>query len=328
MNASRAFPRAEALVRTCCASLAIAGAAAAPAAAQLAPPVLRVEADRSAAVARHVVVISIDGLRADAIERAGAETIAGLMREGAWSLRAQTILPSKTLPSHTSMLTGVEPAVHGITWNEDESGRTGPVRVSTVFDVAEGAGLRTAAVFGKAKFRHLVRARTPSIRMAPRGNEVWYADRVTEEAERLMRWRRPDLLFVHIADPDASGHLWGWMSAPYRAAVRRADGAVERLVRAARRAYGDDVVVIVTADHGGSGRDHGEDTHEDRTIPWIVWGRSVTPGEITAPVRTMDTAATALWLLGLRTPPAWAGRPVASAFTGTGFPSAAAASAH
>jgi predicted AlkP superfamily pyrophosphatase or phosphodiesterase len=56
-------------------------------------------------VSRHVVV-SIDGLRPDAISTYGAATLQRLMREGSYTLCASTIHPSTTLPSHTSMLTG------------------------------------------------------------------------------------------------------------------------------------------------------------------------------------------------------------------------------
>jgi predicted AlkP superfamily pyrophosphatase or phosphodiesterase len=307
MKTSDAHRRAEVLLRTLAAVAVLTQAARLPAQSPSTPPA-------PAGVTRHVVVISIDGLRPDAIEGANATHLRQLMREGAWTLRAQTIVPSRTLPSHTSMLTGVGPEVHGITWNEDHTGRTGQVEVPTVFDVAQQAGLTTAGLFGKAKFRHLIRRDTPEWRQAPRGAEVWFASRIAPDAEAMLRGRRPNLTFVHLADPDLAGHVYGWMSLPYRMAVRRADGAVGRIVRTARRAFGDDVVVIVTADHGGSGRSHSHSTPPERTIPWIVWGRGVTPGEIATPIRTMDTAATALWLLGVPVPARWEGRPVEQAF--------------
>jgi arylsulfatase A-like enzyme len=51
------------------------------------------------------------------------------------------------------------------------------------------------------------------------------------------------------------------------------------------------------------------------TIPWIVWGAGVKHGfEIKAPVITYDTAATALWLLGVPRPKNLDGFPVTSAF--------------
>jgi predicted AlkP superfamily pyrophosphatase or phosphodiesterase len=270
-----------------------------------------------AAAQTNVVLISIDGLRPDAIAASGARNLQRMMREGAYTLKARTIVPSRTLPSHTSMLTGVPPEVHGITWNFEQVDNVGTVKVPTVFDVAQGAGKTTAGFFGKPKFRHLLRRDAPRFRVAPSGNDLWAAPRITQEVQDYLRHRRPNFVFVHLADPDIAGHSVGWMSAPYRFAVRRADAAVARIAAAAQRAYNGDFVILITADHGGHGRDHGTELDVDMNIPWIAWGRGVRPGEITTPVNTMDSAATALWLLGLPRPENWAGRPVESAFGAT-----------
>jgi predicted AlkP superfamily pyrophosphatase or phosphodiesterase len=277
--------------------------------------------ERAGAPARHVVVISIDGLRADAIEASGASNLQRMMREGAYSLDARTIMPSRTLPSHTSMITGVSPEVHGITWNDEQVDAQGRVRVATMFDMADSAHLQTAAFFAKAKFRHLIHPDAPDEVEAPRGLEIVLAPQMTQNVLHYLRFNEPDLLFIHIPDPDIAGHSTGWMGTPYRWAVRRADAAVEQIRRAAVARFKGDVVVIVTADHGGHGRDHGTDALEDVRIPWIAWGRVVQPGELPTGIRTMDTAATALWLLGVPVPARWEGRPVEQAFR-TGAPAA------
>jgi arylsulfatase A-like enzyme len=107
------------------------------------------------------------------------------------------------------------------------------------------------------------------------------------------------------------------MSAAYGKNVRAADAGVARLITIANRAYGEgNFTMIVTADHGGHGRNHGSDDPRDVTIPWITWGRGVSAGTTIADsVRTMDTASTVLWLLGLREPTDWSGAPVSSAYT-------------
>ena len=268
----------------------------------------------AAAQVPHVVLISIDGLRPDAIDAAGARTLQRMIREGASAQHARTIVPSRTLPSHTSMLTGVQPAVHGITWNFEQVENVGVVQVPTVFDLVQANGGTTAGFFGKPKFRHLLRRDAPRFRMAPRGWDVWAAPRIAQEVQDYLRHRKPNFVFVHIADPDVAGHSIGWMSAPYRFAVRRADNAVRIIAESARRAFGDNHVIIVTADHGGHGRDHGTELDVDMNIPWIAWGRRVRTGPITAPVNTTDSAATVLWLLGIPRPADWTGRPVESAF--------------
>jgi predicted AlkP superfamily pyrophosphatase or phosphodiesterase len=268
------------------------------------------------AVSNHVIVISIDGLRPDAIEKFDAQVMQRLLREGAYSLSARTIFPSKTLPSHTSMLTGVTPDVHGITWNSDQTDEHGVVQVETVFEVAKRNGFSTAAFFSKAKLRHLQRPNSLDYVQAPRGLEVWMAAQTVEDATRYMRFRRPNLMFVHIAEPDAAGHSIGWMSFAYRWAVRRADSGVGSILAAADQTYGKgNYTVIVTADHGGHGRGHGDHSEEDMQIPWIAYGAGVEPGAVTGQVNTVDTAATVLWLLGIREPTDWSGTAVAQAYT-------------
>jgi arylsulfatase A-like enzyme len=88
------------------------------------------------------------------------------------------------------------------------------------------------------------------------------------------------------------------------------------LLQAADQTYGPGkYTVIVTADHGGNGKDHGTDHPLDVTIPWIAWGQGVVPGEITSHVvRTMDTASTVLYLMGIDQPTQWTGVPIRTAF--------------
>ena len=141
--------------------------------------------------------------------------------------------------------------------------------------------------------------------------------RTSEDAAWYIRRRRPNLVFVHVGEPDYAGHAIGWMSAVYGENVRIADRAVARVVAAAERAYGHGgYALIVTADHGGHGRNHGSADPRDVTIPWIAYGAGVRAGtRLDAGIRTMDSAATVLWLLGVPVPPFWSGRPVTAAFT-------------
>ena len=272
-------------------------------------------------VSDHVVVISIDGLRPDAIQRFSATTMRRLMREGAYALTAQTILPSTTLPSHTSMLTGVDAGRHGITWNEERVDDRGYVDVPTVFALAKAHGFRTAAFFSKTKFHHLEAPNTIDYVRSPRGGVFdarWDATRTVNEVQRHLgsRASAPNLLFVHIGEPDYAGHLFGWMGRAYGNAVRAADRAVAELLAESERRFGrGNFTVILTADHGGHGRSHGSADGRDTTIPWIAWGKGVAKGvELPTGIRTMDTAATALWLLGVEPPAAWVGTAQIRAF--------------
>src|SRR5687768_8438547 len=150
-------------------------------------------------VTNHVMIISIDGLRPDAIDLFRAPTLQRLMREGTYSRDAQTVLPSTTLPSHTSMLTGVDVDVHGVTWNSDETASDrGPVSVPTVFSLAHAAGFRTAAFFGKGKLQHLHLPRTLDYVRSLDGRVSWLgsAQRTVNDVERHLTEAHPNLLFI------------------------------------------------------------------------------------------------------------------------------------
>ena len=108
----------------------------------------------------------------------------------------------------------------------------------------------------------------------------------------------------------------GWFSIGLGLAQIGAPRLVARLIGIAERAYGkDNFSLIVTADHGGHKNNHGSSDLRDVTIPWIAWGKGVKPGVLQPSViRTMDTASTVLWLLGLTAPDDWDGHAVIDAY--------------
>ena len=270
-----------------------------------------------ASASRHVIVVSIDGLRPDAIEAYGASTLQRLMREGSYTLSGTTIDPSKTLPSHTSMLTGQPPERHGVVWNTVATARANTIDLPNVFGLARARGYTTAAFFSKPKFQPLQVAGTLDYSQAPGGwFGQWSSKRTLTDVAKYLVAARPNLLFVHLPDPDVAGHSSGWMTPEYGRAVLATDGEVSRLMGLATQAFGEgNFSVIVTADHGGHESNHGSDDPRDVTIPWIAWGRAVKPGLLTpATVSTMDTAATVLWLLAIDRPEDWTGQPVVDAF--------------
>jgi predicted AlkP superfamily pyrophosphatase or phosphodiesterase len=207
-----------------------------------------------------------------------------------------------------------------VTWNEDKTDSHGHVDVPTIFGLARTAGFTTAAFFSKPKFHHLEAANTLDYVRSPKGSifdSKWPAERTVAEVKKYLNETpaTPNLMFVHIAEPDQAGHLFGWMSFLYGKAVREADAAIAQVLAAADAKFGaSNYSVILTADHGGHGRTHGSDDPRDTTIPWIVWGKGVAAGASLTGIRTMDTAATALWLLGVDMPAGFEGKAVHGAF--------------
>jgi hypothetical protein len=253
-----------------------------------------------------VVIISIDGLRPDAVLAAPAFNILALTRRGSYSWSAQTILPSTTLPSHTSMLSGFLPEVHGVTWDDYVPSR-GPIRVPTVFSAARAAGRRTALFAGKEKFTYFRDSGCCDVWRLSAGGDQDLAGQAAGAAAAAGL----DLLVVHLPEVDLTGHANQWMSQAYLAAVRRADNAVGRIVSS----LPPNATLIVTADHGGRLSNHGSADPLDMTIPWIIVGPTVARGRmLSSAIRTVDTAATAAYVLGLPLAAGVRGRPVLEAF--------------
>src|SRR4028118_48451 len=86
---------------------------------------------RAAPRAQHVFIISFDGGKPAVMQRSAMPSVFEMVQQGAATWNAQTIFPSITLPSHTSMLTGVRMEEHRISWNDWEPKR-GLVTVPTI----------------------------------------------------------------------------------------------------------------------------------------------------------------------------------------------------
>jgi arylsulfatase A-like enzyme len=124
-----------------------------------------------------------------------------------------------------------------------------------------------------------------------------------------------NLMLVHFPDGDLAGHDEGWMSRKQLKAYAKDDESFGSILESLKE-YGlyESTIIIVTSDHGGHDTAHGTDLPEDMTIPWIISGPRVQPGQLTTQVYTMDTAATIAYVLGLSIPPEWDGAPVFEAF--------------
>ena len=279
-------------------------------------------------LADHVVIVSIDQGAPEGIQRAEMPVLKKMAAEGAHTWKAQTILPSATLQSHVSMLTGVGIEKHKVTWNDNAPGRT-QVEVPTLFSLAKARGLSTVLVVGKDKvFSTLTLPGSLDFAEWVKSNLSIETAKVA--AEQIVRLK-PNVCFVHLSEPDPVGHRFGMHSPQKMKAYADADAAIQ-ILRDAVKAAGIEAntVFIITADHGCHDKPvinkkgeptgkvvatHGSDKPEDMTIPWIAWGKNVKPGHaIDSPVTTYDTTATALWVLGIDLPENFDGKPVKEAF--------------
>lgn len=292
---------------------------------------LSVACSRGERLADHVFIVSFDGGKPSVIAESPMPALKKLAGEGAATWAAQTIFPSKTLPSHTSMFTGLSPAKHRVLWNSYDPSR-GIIQAPSVFAIARKFDPRisTALFVGKIKFRHLwqensldvfdfdgQRSNEPVARSEEIEQATSTAKKVATAAAAYILEKKPHLCGIHFPDPDTAGHRFGWGSPEQKEAFGSSDEALGIVLEAIQKAgIADRSVLILSADHGGHGRTHGEDIPDDMNIPWIAWGKAVKARTtLTQPVNTTDTTATALWLLGVPIPAQLDGRPVYDAFS-------------
>ena len=242
------------------------------------------------APARHVVLISLDGLRPAFYLDDGypAPALRALLGAGSHARAATPVYPSVTYPGHASIVTGVRPARHGVLfnviwtpagdpsrWYEEAADLRGPA----LWDVARGAGLTTAAVawpstlgaridwlvperdyYRRSGALELLRqATTPGLLdrlgVSPRAemfkNIVEWDDFLARTAAGIIRGMRPNLLLLHLVQLDYYQHRGGTNAPEIRPALARIDAHVGMLVATLREAgIAADTTVIVTGDHG------------------------------------------------------------------------------
>ncbi len=261
---------------------------------------------------RRVLMISFDGLRPEVIAQAPMPNLLALMETGAYSLTAQTIFPSATLPAHASMLIGVCPQKHGVDWNSYDPAQ-GYAEGVDIFELAHAAGLQTVMVVGKQKLIQLTEPENLDVYQYINDRDLVIADWILANFPADF-----GLMFVHFPTIDFMGHEHGWLSWEQLSVARRGDEALGKLLAAlTERGIREETIIIVTSDHGGHDQTHGSRNPLDMTIPWIISGPGVRPGELSSVIQTTDTAATAAWVLKLSVPAEWDGVPVTEAF---GFP--------
>jgi predicted AlkP superfamily pyrophosphatase or phosphodiesterase len=260
---------------------------------------------------RHpVVLFSIDGMRPDGLVQADTPCIDALIAGGASTLTARTVMPSVTLPCHTSMHRGVDVPRHGVTTNTFQ-----PLArpVPSIFDIAKSQGLKTGMFVNWAELRDLAEPASLdvmySLHEAPPESDVIIAKVAAEH----IKDQDFDLIFVYFGYTDTSGHAHSWMSGPYIEAISNADRCVA-LVLDAFAEKGQAPHVLLLSDHGGHERTHGTEMPEDMTIPWIMHGPRVREGHtITREVRIFDAAPTLASLLEIEPAKHWDGQVVSDA---------------
>ncbi len=242
-----------------------------------------------------VVLISIDGLKPDYVleaDRHGLKlpNLRRFVKEGAFASAVTGVMSTVTYPSHTTLVTGVSPAKHGIYANtpfdpfsKNQGGwywYAEDIRVPTLWDVCTAAGLKTASVdwpvtvSAKIDFNivQMWRAATPDDRKLIRalstpgllteaekaiGNYPEGYDYTVEADKRraafnvyLLEKKRPAFLTTYFAGLDEVQHAHGPNSREAYAALEDIDALVGQVRAAAEKLGNGKAVIAVASDHG------------------------------------------------------------------------------
>ena len=235
----------------------------------------------------HVVLITVDGFRPQLYTDPSFHTvnIHKLMQEGTYAKGVNSVFPSMTYPSHTTIVTGVQPAKHGVYFNNmfEPNGPTGKmywndssIHSPTVWAAAEAKGMKVAALLWPVSADAPVQYNIPDIgSMGEKVREEYSkpagfvdllkkevfdnADRIEygkdHNVARIAAWviakDQPNLMTIHFFSVDHYSHMQGRDGDSVRMAVKDADSSVGIVVDALKKAgIWDKTVIIITGDHG------------------------------------------------------------------------------
>lgn len=236
-----------------------------------------------AAPERALILVSIDGFRADYLDRGITPTLAALAARGVRAEALKPSFPTLTFPNHYTLVTGLYPDHHGIVNNR----MTDPT-LGKAFVYKQSVTIEDPAWWGGEPIwvgaeKHGVRSATmfwPGSNVAIHGLRPTYwasfdtAYAPTRRVDDVLRWfdlphwRRPHFMTLYFEQVDMAGHRYGPDSPQVDAALRETDAALARLVAGLkRRAEFDDVDFVIVSDHGQAATDPALCTYLDDVVP-------------------------------------------------------------
>lgn len=236
---------------------------------------------------KKLLVVSVDGLDQrylDGADRLGLRipNLRKLMREGQWARGVEGRVPTVTWPSHTTLISGVGPDIHGIKGNRRPKPEGGEyywsahlLRARTLLDALRGAGRTSASITWPVTVDAPVDWNLPEYFQRRRGGDMdvrsieskaapaglvdkiaadypafpreWMEDRNrTMAALYFLRRPQPDLILVHLVDLDSEAHENGPFTREANACLENTDEYLGQMMRALPATYR----FVLVSDHG------------------------------------------------------------------------------
>ncbi|MDQ6885839.1 MAG: alkaline phosphatase family protein [Gemmatimonadota bacterium] len=273
------------------------------------------------------VVVSLGGLRGDAL--AAMPELRSLLASAVWTDSMLTVVPSRKVPTQLALLSGRDVPALGITTDDVDAASRVMLDdgITTLFNWVHAAGPGiTAAVASTSYLDPSIRASAQNILGIDTLNSTSLdgADVVTAAIELWGGAAAPKLLMVHLADADLAGHDDGWISSDtladnvadvltpaYLRAALHVDSALARLHAALSPSIAaGTTALIIVGDHGGghgigcesgvsAAKNHCASYSGDVLVPFVLLGKGLAPGRLARGARLTQVAATAAKLLGV-----------------------------
>jgi len=212
-----------------------------------------------------LLLVSIDGLRADALDRGITPNLQRIIDGGVRARWMTPSYPSLTFPNHYTLVTGLRPDHHGIIHNSMDVAELGRFKLSDREAISQGAWWGGEPIWVSAE-QAGVRSATwswPGSEAGIKGIRPsqghGYDESVAFEtrADTVLGWLQqrgadaPRLATLYLENVDKAGHAYGPASAQYTQAIARADSVIGRLLDGLQAAGLSDMVnVVVVSDHG------------------------------------------------------------------------------
>jgi predicted AlkP superfamily pyrophosphatase or phosphodiesterase len=240
-----------------------------------------------AQTAKHVIFITVDGFRPDFYLDSQYQTpnLHALMKDGAYAKGVNSVFPAVTYPSHITIVTGVQPAKHGVFYNNmftPDGAKQQPywqdssIHVPTIWKAAKAKGMTVASLYWPVSANAPVDYNIPDIGSLGDGIREQYSlpqgfyaevkkevfgvvdkidhgknQNIAKIAAYVIKKSKPELMTIHVFAADGAQHAVGRNGAQVLQAVADADEAVGIIIDALKTAgIWDSTVLMVGGDHG------------------------------------------------------------------------------
>ena len=248
---------------------------------------------------RHVVIVGIDGM-GSFCNHTPTPCMDAIFAGGTKTTQALSMFPTISAQNWGAMLLGAAPEVHGLTNGGISQEHYHNADLPSIFATVRRAypDAVLCSVSNWAPINGGIIEDDLHVEM----QETKSGEETTDKVVACVKARKPDLLFIHIDDPDAAGHHYGYDTEGHLQCISRVDAMVGRIFDAYRDAgILDDTLFLAITDHGGFKRGHGGYTDGEKYIFFALRGKTVcnTEGFF---AMTRDVNAIVRYAFGLEIP--------------------------